>query len=229
MRMPIDGTPATMYTGIALQAARSQGLHRDPELFSKVCPIAAELRRRVWYQLCLQDIRTAEVVGIQPMIVSSTYDTRPPMNIDDVNLKSDSIPEPMNGLTDTTRLLIQSELLEVTRMVMGQNVDKKVRVPCHQKVRDIEKARKMIIDKWFGSGTCKSCHMYQALIDMTDLFIGKTLFYVYHSIRHRGSQMIPKPIADRFVPLSTTKRLSTTDVYIGYSSTLLKASSAVFV
>lgn len=207
MRMPIDGTPASMYTGIALQAARSQGLHRDPDLFSKVCPISGELRRRIWYQICLQDIRTAEVCGVQPMIVSSTYDTRPPMNIDDVNLKPYSNPEPQKGLTDTTRLLIQSELLDVTRMVMGQNVDMKVRVPCYEKVRAIEKARKMIIDKWFGSGTCKSCPMYQALIDMADLFIGKTLFFVYHSVRHSRSQMIPKPLADRFVPFSQYQRL----------------------
>lgn len=201
MRMPIDGTPAAMYTGIALQAARSQGLHRDPDLFFKVCPIEREIRRRVWYQLCLQDIRTAEVVGIQPNIHSSTYDTRLPINIDDVELGPNLPCISRDGFTNTTRLLIQSELLEVTRKVMGQSVGLQDNLGCHEKVRELEKARAIVLEKWLTRCDVDD-PQYKALVDMTDLLIGKALFFVHHGARHsQKMHQVPVHLVDRFVLL----------------------------
>mgnify|MGYP006877420733 CR=1 FL=1 len=61
------------------------GLHRDPTTYIN-SPIEIQVRRLVWYQICFLDIRTCDAVGPRPQIRLEDYDTRFPLNIDDVEL-----------------------------------------------------------------------------------------------------------------------------------------------
>jgi hypothetical protein len=61
------------------------GLHRDPTTYSS-SPVEIQVRRLIWYQICFLDLRTCEAVGPRPQIRLDDYDTRFPLNIDDIDL-----------------------------------------------------------------------------------------------------------------------------------------------
>lgn len=68
-----------------ISRARMLGVHRDGSNFD-LGPIEIELRRRIWAQLCILDIRYAELLCREPIITSESYDTGLPLSIDDRDL-----------------------------------------------------------------------------------------------------------------------------------------------
>lgn len=74
--------------------AQAIGLHRDGsgKAFS---PYEAELRRRLWAQIVVLDVRAAQDRGTEPMISEEDYNTLPPTNINDDAFHTDtSVPIP---------------------------------------------------------------------------------------------------------------------------------------
>jgi hypothetical protein len=69
----------------AISRAREIGAHRDGSRFD-LSPTEIELRRRVWAQLCILDIRYAEQLCREPTISPTSYDTVLPLSIDDRDL-----------------------------------------------------------------------------------------------------------------------------------------------
>ena len=80
------------------------GLHRENN-WSGISPFVRELRRRLWWQLIHLDVRGCEDRGSDPIILASTFNTKPPLNIND----SDMDPESMDpirervGFTEMTK------------------------------------------------------------------------------------------------------------------------------
>jgi hypothetical protein len=95
--------------------AECMGLHRDGETYG-MNPLETQVRRLVWYQLCFLDIRTCHAQGPQPAIWRDGFDTKLPLNIDDVDLHASGKP-PVNSdrWTDTTFSLIRFEINEMVR------------------------------------------------------------------------------------------------------------------
>ncbi|EDU49183.1 fungal specific transcription factor domain containing protein [Pyrenophora tritici-repentis Pt-1C-BFP] len=71
--------------GSLIRLAECMGLHRDPTAYS-TSSIETQVRRVLWFQICFLDIRTCDAVGPRPHIRLDDYDTRFPLNIDDVEL-----------------------------------------------------------------------------------------------------------------------------------------------
>lgn len=61
------------------------GLHKDPSVYS-TSPIECQIRRLIWHQICFLDLRTCEATGPRPQIRPDDFDTRLPLNIDDIDL-----------------------------------------------------------------------------------------------------------------------------------------------
>jgi hypothetical protein len=101
-------------TGLAIRIAHGMGIDRDGELF-KLGPLETELRRRVWHQISLLDLRASEARGTFPTHLS--YDTKLPLNINNSDLGPDtnSYPEPRVGLTEMSVSLVRLEFCEITR------------------------------------------------------------------------------------------------------------------
>lgn len=70
---------------MAIRIAQSLGAHRDGAIFG-LRPIEFEVRRRLWSQLCILDVRYAEQLGREPTITLDCYDTSLPLSIDDRDL-----------------------------------------------------------------------------------------------------------------------------------------------
>ncbi|KMU74178.1 hypothetical protein CISG_10275 [Coccidioides immitis RMSCC 3703] len=74
---------------LAIQIGRAIGLHRDGTAFG-LTPFETEIRRRLWLQICLADFCSAEDHGCDPVIHEASYDTLPPLNINDEDISPDS-------------------------------------------------------------------------------------------------------------------------------------------
>jgi hypothetical protein len=97
--------------------AECMGLHRDGESYG-LNPLETHVRRLIWYQLCFLDIRTCEAQGPRPTIHRDDFDTKLPLNVDDVDLHaSGKPPTAVDRWTDTTFALIRFEGNEMLRTI----------------------------------------------------------------------------------------------------------------
>lgn len=93
------------------------GLHRDGQAYG-LSPVDTHVRRLIWHQLCFLDIRTCEAQGPRPVIRRDEYDTKLPLNCDEMELTHVS-PGPVNSdhWTTNTISIIRFEVNEMMRIV----------------------------------------------------------------------------------------------------------------
>lgn len=104
-------------TGLAIRMGQSMGLHRDGTSFPGLTPLEIEMRRRLFWALCILDLRAAEDQGTDLTIVDRTFDTEFPLNINDTDLTPEmtEMPQPRQGSTDMTFSLIRYEICGLAR------------------------------------------------------------------------------------------------------------------
>lgn len=90
------------------------GIHRDGSNL-KLPFFDAEMRRRVWWQICILDVRTAENHGSDQDVAQQDFDTKLPLNIDDEALVPgcSKIPVPPCGITEMSLPLMRYEIISV--------------------------------------------------------------------------------------------------------------------
>jgi hypothetical protein len=72
----------------------------------------------VWHQLCFLDLRTCEATGPRPQIHKDDFDTKFPLNVNDVDLEGPNPPtEDADRWTDMTFSLIRFEANEMLRLI----------------------------------------------------------------------------------------------------------------
>ncbi|KAJ4206860.1 hypothetical protein NW767_003153 [Fusarium falciforme] len=100
-------------TSLAFHIAQAMGLHRDGAVFG-LKPLEVELRRRLWWHICLIDIRSSEFHGYEPVARGSSFDTKPPLNINDcdINAQMKDPPPEHEGATEMTFCLVRCEALQ---------------------------------------------------------------------------------------------------------------------
>ncbi|KAF4771226.1 hypothetical protein HAV15_012464 [Penicillium sp. str.  len=78
------------------------GLHRDGTHFDYLSPFEIEMRRRVWWTLCMLDVRASEDQGTDYTITKASFDTKIPLNLNDTDLDPESkrTLQPRDALTD---------------------------------------------------------------------------------------------------------------------------------
>ncbi|KAF2174871.1 hypothetical protein K469DRAFT_724950 [Zopfia rhizophila CBS 207.26] len=107
-------------TGTAIRLAECMGLHRDPSLYS-LSPVDVHLRRLIWYQICFLDLRTCEATGPRPQIRRQDFDTKFPLNIDDVDLGHGwNVQEDAKHFTDMTITRMRFECYEMHRLIWAE-------------------------------------------------------------------------------------------------------------
>lgn len=105
-------------TAIVLRLAQGLGLHRDGLNFG-LKPFETEMRRRLWWHICLLDIRSSEDHGTDAQIHEQSYDTRIPLNVNDDEITPDMQEPPVEheGCTEMTFSLIRFEVTAALRRI----------------------------------------------------------------------------------------------------------------
>ncbi|RYP82896.1 hypothetical protein DL769_001505 [Monosporascus sp. CRB-8-3] len=103
-------------TGLAIRIAKSLGLHREGTHFAELKPFDVEMRRRLWWTLCLLDLRSAEDQGTE-LTITEGDDTRLPLNVNDCDLSPDmtDYPEERQSITDMSFSLVRFEVCVLAR------------------------------------------------------------------------------------------------------------------
>lgn len=114
LRNEDDSRTVWSLTSLIVHIARSMGLHRDGTTFG-LRPFETELRRRLWYHICLLDIRSSEYHGYEPIVNGCAFDTKLPLHINDSDLKPDmeSPPSERDEACEMTLCLVRSEYMRL--------------------------------------------------------------------------------------------------------------------
>ena len=104
-------------TALLIRLSQALGLHRDGTHFPNLTPFQIEMRRRLFWAVCVLDLRSAEDQGTDLNIVAGTFDTRLPLNINDGDIcpESTCLPESREGTTDMAFSLIRYEICSLSR------------------------------------------------------------------------------------------------------------------
>lgn len=103
-------------TALAVRLAQNAGLHRDGTHFN-LSPFTMEMRRRLWWSICVLDSRASEDSGYDAAIPLDGVDTQIPLNVDDSELLPNmtELPKPTIGLTSMTFSVVRFEATRTFR------------------------------------------------------------------------------------------------------------------
>lgn len=105
----VDGDTRLVWaqSAVVIRLAQSQDIHRDGEKIG-LSPFETEIRRRLWWHVCILDMLCSEDQGVDMQIRPGTFDTRFPVNVDGVELEPHmlQLPPEKQGFTDITLCLM---------------------------------------------------------------------------------------------------------------------------
>lgn len=98
--------------GLLYRLATRIGLHRDPASLG-LPPFMVEMRRRLWWQICILDVRAAEDNDTDPLICEHSFDTKYPTNVNDGDLDV-SMVETLQSSKQRTEMLFCLTRFEIS-------------------------------------------------------------------------------------------------------------------
>ena len=193
----------------AIGVAQSLGLHRDGSNFG-LPPFESEMRRRLWWQLCIIDFRNAEKHSTDGSIDEDSFDTKLPLNINDSDLSQDAtvLPEARIGLTEMSLTLVACDVSSTVRRLQksrpGLNkpgAENALPATFAQKEGLVHEFRQMLEDKYLQHCNDDSATSW-ALSIMCRLISNKIALMMYLPLTRSQKDSIPKENSDRMFVLS---------------------------
>jgi hypothetical protein len=115
-----DKHAAWIFSGTVSRIAQKMGYHRDGELFD-LNPFETEMRRRIWWQIMLQDAKNTVTSGLTNFALPVNWDTKEPQNINDVDMVPDAL-EPIRSRDGPTEMAFCLLMYQVAKFVIdGHN------------------------------------------------------------------------------------------------------------
>ena len=107
-------------TSLVVRIAHALGLHREMfggKYTSPYPPFERELRRRLWWQICTLDMHASTDRGSDPIIITKSFSTQLPLNINDEDLIPDDHRDVQSRqeYTDVTLSLVIHEVFDIER------------------------------------------------------------------------------------------------------------------
>lgn len=118
LRRNSDARVIWTLTGLVVRIAQTIGIHRDGSHFG-LPPFEVEMRRRLWWQVCILDTRASEDHGCDPTIIEQAFDTKMPLNVNDIDIGPEmkDFPPERQGCTDISFCLIRFEVANTFRRI----------------------------------------------------------------------------------------------------------------
>ncbi|EPS26814.1 hypothetical protein PDE_01753 [Penicillium oxalicum 114-2] len=166
-----------MMVGLAIRMAISLGLHRDGTHFPGLCPFEIEMRRRVWWGLCMLDVRASEDQGTEFTIALDSFDTQIPANINNQDIQPDSteMPPTHDGLTDMSLARVFFKMTEWSKRMVANGP----RSPSlEEKERMLQKMYREM-DEGILRHSAENSISYWTVITVGRLMIAKMTLFIY--------------------------------------------------
>jgi hypothetical protein len=169
-----------MMTGLVIRMAQALGMHRDGTHFEHLTPYEVEMRRRIWWALCLLDMRASEDQGMDLTITHGSFDTKLPLNINDVDIDPNSKQRPTEreGISDMTFALVTFKVCEVTRQMLAVGL-KDGALSLEDQSRLLNEIYERL-DRTYLQYTDESGNLaYWVLVNCTRLVMAKMMLIIY--------------------------------------------------
>lgn len=111
-RQGVDRTYIWSMVGVAIRLATRLGLHQDPSALG-LAPFVAEMRRRLWWQIVILDVLTAEENDMDPALLESSFDTQMPSNVNDQDLDI-AMTAPVTSTDRRTEMMFALQRIEIS-------------------------------------------------------------------------------------------------------------------
>jgi hypothetical protein len=102
---------------MAIRIAQKMGLHRDGELLG-LTPFDTEMRRRIWWQIIMVDIKFAALSGLSHFLLPYPWDTKIPQNINDADLYPGST-EPVLPREGPTEMVLVMLVYNMAKFILN--------------------------------------------------------------------------------------------------------------
>ncbi|KAL9131066.1 MAG: hypothetical protein Q9217_000889 [Psora testacea] len=98
-------------TAVAVRLAHALGLHREG-MSVGMSPFMREMRRRLWWQLIVLDVRCCEDRASDPLISEWSFNTLRPLNINDSDISPEMTEPPVErvGFTEMSKCSVSHEV-----------------------------------------------------------------------------------------------------------------------
>jgi hypothetical protein len=190
-RLNTDKTYVWTMTGLVIRIATKLGLHRDPVSLG-VAPFIAEIRRRLWWQICILDVRTAEENDMDPMLCEHNFDTKLPSNLNDseLDISMTQLPPETPNRTEMlyplTRLKISYEARKLVFSPKFTAENGYQSLSFDEKKRLLQTLQKEIEDQWL-----RNCDMKVPICFLTAtsarMVLSKINLTIHHPARSGSS------------------------------------------
>jgi hypothetical protein len=192
-------------TGLVVRIAQTIGVHRDGVHFG-LKPFDVEMRRRLWWQVCILDTRASEDHGCDPTITEQSFDTKMPLNINDVDIAPgmNEAPAEKRGCTDMSFCLIRFEVSNTFRRINyippgppKQCTEHLAGITLQEKEKWITDCHQRLEERYL-----KDCDMnvplYWVTATVARLMMSKMWLMVYHPFqRQDGGTTLPPEIKEK--------------------------------
>ncbi|CAG7937081.1 unnamed protein product [Penicillium olsonii] len=169
-----------MMTGLAIRMGQALGLHRDGSHFDHLSSYEVEMRRRVWWVLCILDVRASEDQGADYTIPTASFDTRIPLNLNDSDLdpESNETPREHDSLTDVSVARVSFGICKVTRQMMAHGFQEQAPTSEKQSIL-LNEMFQGVEQEYLRYSTESGNVTYWAIVIVTRLVMAKMSLLVY--------------------------------------------------
>lgn len=190
-------------TGLGIRLAQALGLQRDGTKFG-LSPFNTEMRRRLWWQLCILDVRASEDHGFELSIRDQSFDTEFPLSINDTDIHPESTeaPVPAIGVSEMTPCLIRIEICHLTRRLFYASPGNSA-LPIRLEPLSFQERETMVketsdrMEKQYLQ-YCTYDPVYWSAATVARLILAKTSLLIYQPLTHPAKPSnLPQSTKDR--------------------------------
>lgn len=184
-------------TALAVRLAQNAGIHRDGTHFN-LSPFTVEMRRRLWWSICVLDSRACEDSGHDATLPHSGADTLIPLNINDsdMTVQMKEAPQPRVGLTEMSFSLVRFEATSLFRRLqynptgcLGQNDEEQGLAKKMKQVSETQTRLQNLYLKYCDLSDPFSWYIYT----IAQIVFTKMQLVAHHpSLRRAGYTELPK-------------------------------------
>lgn len=190
-------------TALVFHIARAMGLHRDGTTFG-LRPMETELRRRLWWHICLLDIRSSEHHGCQPIVQDSAFDTQMPLNINDSDLVYEMAEPPIEReeATEMTFSLVRCEVLRValktgyfsaSKLSSDQNKEAQTSTVPETMAKDLQER----LEERYITYCDSSIPFFKLCMTVARLMVSRIWLVIHYPSMQKSSSSLPATVRDK--------------------------------
>lgn len=192
---------------------QSMGLHRDGTSFPGLTPLEIEMRRRLFWALCILDMRSAEDQGTDLTIVDRTFDTELPLNINDTDISEDTTvpPTARQGATDMTFSLIRYEICSLARRLyqVSSNTSggcpRDTAISLEERESMVRSIYENVEEKYFKDASASCNAMLWTAANIARVIVAKMTLVIYQPMLFPGpdGEVLSDEIRERIFTAAT--------------------------